>query len=140
MVATLWIHRLIGQDILVYFGSRKDAHDFAIDFLESHGDNSEELYTWDYVTMDPYNDCHYLPECENLQLSIHDGRFFHAGWMEVAGWAPKGTLLVSHEEAMVMGKEQCPPDFILDTSTVNSYPWMRSAKVIEPAYYMRRAK
>ena len=142
MVATLWIHRLseVGCDFLVYFGSRKDAYDFAIDFLNFHGDASERVFDWDYVTMNPCGDCHYLPHCPDLQMSIHDGKFFHAGWKERACWAPQGTALLTPSEAMELGNTDSPRDFVLDPKTVDSYPWFSNGESQEPAYYMRKTK
>jgi hypothetical protein len=140
MVATLWIHRLseVGCDFLLYFGSRKDAYDFAIDFLNFHGDASERTLDWDYVTMDEDGDCHYLPSCPDLQMSIHDGKFFHAGWKERAGWAPQGTILLTPDEAMELGNTENPSDFVLDTDSVDHYPWCRNGEAQEASYYMRK--
>lgn len=139
MVATLWIHRPDICDLLIYFGSRKDAYDFGIDFLEFHGDASKRAYHWDYVTMDD-DDCHQLPASLDLQLSIHDGEFFHAGWRERSGWAIYGTALVSPEEALELGNTDEPEGFVLDPDTADQYAWMKDASVTIAAYYMRKTK
>ena len=134
MVATLWIRRPALCDMLVYFGSRRDAYDFAADFLDFHGDATERVYDWDCVTMGE-DDCHHLPRSVDLQLSIHDGQFFHAGWLDRAGWAPNGTALLSADEALEMGNTDQPADFVL--GAVDAYPWMRDASATTASYYMR---
>ena len=138
MVATLWIHRPRLCDILVYFGSRKDAYDFGIDFLEFHGDASKRTYDWDFVTMGD-DDCHHMPQSYDLQLSIHDGEFFHAGWNEKSGWAMHGTALVCADEAIELGNTDEPIGFTLDEETVNSYPW-RSDGSTTASYWMRKTQ
>jgi len=137
MVATLWIHRIATCDLLVYFGSRKDAYDFGIDFLEFHGDASKRTYDWDYVTMDE-DDCHNLPASYDLQLSIHDGEFFHAGWRDMSGWDIWGSALISPEEALELGNNDQPTGFIFDQDTANKYAWMRDASATVASYYMRK--
>lgn len=139
MTVTLWIHRPTLCDILVYFGSRRDAYDFAIDFLEFHGDASKRTYDWDCVTMDE-GDCHNLPQSVDLDLSIHDGEFFHAGWMERAGWAMHGTALVSAEEALGLGNTDEPIGFTLDPEAVDVYAWIRDLSATTPSYYMRKTQ
>lgn len=136
MVATLWIHRPLLCDILVYFGSRKDAYDFGIDFLEFHGDARKRIYNWDYITME--DDCHDMPGSYNLQVSIHDGMFFHAGWKEQAGWAPRGTALVSPEEALELGDTDEPIGFTLNLTTIDAHPWKRDEGVTVASYWMRK--
>jgi hypothetical protein len=138
MTVTLWIRRTAACDILVYFGSRKDAYDFGIDFLEFHGDASKRTYDWDCVTMDE-DDCHQMPKSYDLQLSIHDGEFFHAGWRESSGWAIYGTALISPEEALELGNTDEPTEFVFDQDTANQYAWMRDASATIASYYMRKS-
>jgi len=137
MVATLWIRRNMICDMLVYFGSRKDAYDFGIDFLEFHGDASERSYDWDFVTMDE-DDCHQMPKSYDMQLSIHDGEFFHAGWKEEAGWAPRGTALVCADEAMELGNTEEPIGFMLEEESLDSYAWRRNEGATVASYWMRK--
>ena len=121
MVVTLWIHRPDICDMLVYFDTLKSAYDFGFDFLMFHGDASIREYAFD--TLDSTLATWIVGDSCDLQLSIHEGKFFHEGWgkffhegwsngQHSGPWSPQGTVLLSPDEAMDLGNTDEPSDFV----------------------------
>ena len=106
-MATIWIHRCSGSDIIVPAPSKESACKWALCFMNMY---ASEGYTLDdkdsWCVSSPY-----------LQISVHGPDFFHQGWSLPGesppdSWNHEGTVFQYPREAFLLGLNREPVGFI----------------------------
>jgi len=110
-MATVWIHRAAGPDLLVPIKDAIKAHRWATLYLSTMCANDDFVSPSDDDWPDEIG-C-----TRDLQVSVHRPWFFHRGWAAPNGVAPDswnhmGSIQVSRAEAYGLGRYHSPSWFI----------------------------
>jgi len=103
-MATLWIHRACGSDMLVRFSTGFDAYKFGTRFMKEYYSEKCFIESWDETKFSTSGNSE-VGSTPSLQLVVHGGEFHPDGWNGIDKWADRGTFIVSPEEAMALGEE-----------------------------------
>ena len=120
-MATLWIHRACGSDMLVRFSTGFDAYNFGTRFIREYY-SEEFIESWDETKFSTSGNSE-VGITPSLQLVVHGGEFHPDGWKGIDKWADRGTFIVSPEEAMALGEEGLNAQMKLESDILDNLKW-----------------